>query len=364
MPDMTAGDDATQIHTDYGVINVGTILTASEVIEIGKGAARTVLMESWPFAEKLIDQRIHEILESIIRKMQEKDESLLNRFRDPRFLGPLVSIERSYAETGDPELGGILSGLLADLAGEPIRSRREIVLRESIECAPKLTTQHLNALTVILRLTRFTHKLVVDPADLIRLLDSELRPYFRAIPTDSFDYSYMGATQAGTHVPAIGHTVYSQIFTAHRNAMYPPFEINEIAQLYAGPSIEQITSDMNEIAHMMELPYALSQMGIEKLKLKSDLVTKILSPNPNVVKSLTEAETKFREFLRGKSINEQQFTDLIRDQSPELAEFFDLIERTGALHFQLSPVGIMLARHEMENRSPETAAQVDTMFED
>lgn len=364
MPDMTAGDDATQIHTDYGVINVGTILTVTEVRAIALDVARSVFLDSLPIAKDIINARTENITDEVIRKIAEKDEQLFERFKDPRFLGPLASSQRNFAETGDPELGGILSGLLADLAGEPIRSRREIVLRESIECAPKLTTPHLNALTVIFSITRFIHKLVVDPADLISLLDSELRPYFGSIPTDSFDYGYMGATQAGTYVPAIGTSIYGQIFATHRNAMYPPFEINEIAQLYAGPSIEQITSDMNEIAHMMELPYALSQMGIEKLKLKSDLVNKILSPNPNVINSLTEAETKFREFLRGKSINEQQFTDLIRDQSPELAEFFDLVERTGALHFQLSPVGIMLARHEMENRSPEMAAQVDTMFED
>jgi hypothetical protein len=361
VPDMTAGDDATQVYTDSGVINVGTIMTVSEVLEIGKGAARTVLMESWPFAEKLIDQRIGIILEQIIKKMQVKDETLLNRFKDPRFLGPLVSIERSFAETGDRELGGILSGLLADLADEPIRTRREIVLRESIECAPKLTTQHLNALTVILRITRVLHDLALGVDQLLSLLDSELRPYFGVIPADSFDYSYMGATQAGAFVRAIGSSVYGRIYTAHRNAMYDPIDANELGQMYSG-SIEQMQSDLNEIVHMIEVPYEIS--GSQKFKLKTDQVKKILSADTKVIQSLTPAETKFREFLRSRSVNEQQFTALVRDKNPELAQFFDLIESTGALHFQLSPVGIMLARHEMENRSPEMAAQVDALFED
>ncbi|WP_335583140.1 LPO_1073/Vpar_1526 family protein [Mycobacterium sp. MS1601] len=358
---MTAGDDATQLHTDYGTINYGTVLTVTEIRAIALDVAKSVFLDSLPIAKDLINARTEEITDEVIRKIAEKDEKLYERFRDPRFLGPLASSQRSYAETGDPELGGILSGLLADLAGEPIRTRREIVLRESIECAPKLTTRHLNALTVIFRVTRVGHNLALGPKELVSLLDGELRPYFGEVPSDSFDYSYMGATQAGTYMPTLSSTVYSRIYTAHRNAMYDPIDVNELTQFYT-ESIDQLTADLNHIVHLIEVPYAIS--GSQKFKLRTDKVKRILSVDTKVINGLSGAETKFRDFLRNRSVDERQFTSILREESPELAQFLDHLQRTDALSFQLSPVGIMLARHEMESRSPETAAQVDVLFED
>jgi hypothetical protein len=361
---MEARDNAVQVHIDKGTVNIGAVLTVTEIRQIALYAAKTVLLESWPIAEKLIAQRAEQITDQVIAKIGAKNPNLFNRFEDPRFLAPLVSVQRSFAETGDAELGGILSGLLSDLAAEPIRTRREIVLRESMECAPKLTTRHLNALSVIFRITRIVHPLALDPSRLVSLLDSELRPYFDAVPSDSFDYSYMGATQAGTFVPAIGGTIYDRIYASHRNAMYEPFDVDELPKVYAGP-IDQIQSEMNEVVHMIEIPYELTEAAgmnpTKKIKLKTDRVNKILSPSPT---GLTAAETKFREFLRRRSINEPQFTALIRDESPELAQFLDRVASTGALSFQLSPVGMMLARHEIETRSPEMAAQLDALFDD
>lgn len=365
MPDMTAGDDATQIHTDYGTINYGTNMTVTDVLEIGKSAARTVMLESWPIAERLIDQRIEIILDRIIKQMQERGEYLFERFKDPRFLAPLVTVQRSYAETGDDELGGILSGLLVDLAAEPIRSRREIVLRESVDCAPKLTTNHLNALSVILRLTRLTFNRVLDVSQLLTLMDHEYAPYYDAIPQDSFEYSYMGATPAGTYVPAIGGSIYDTVYYAHRNAMYDPFDHTELLQVASG-SIEEIESQLNEIIQLIEVPYQLSVVGpasTHKLKLKYEHVNSVLSNDTKIINALPSTHQKLREFLRSRSIDKKQFKAKMHDDTPELAQFLDVLDTTSALHFNMSPVGIMLARHEIATRSPETAAKVDTLFE-
>lgn len=358
---MTAGDDATQAYTDSGVINVGTIITVSEIRAIALDVAKSVFMDSLPIAKDLIMARTEHITDEVIRKIAEKDENLYERFRDPRFLGPLASSQRNFAETGDPELGGILSGLLADLASEPIRSRREIVLRESIECAPKLTTQHLNALSVIFRITRFVHHLTIGPNELISVLHDQLSPYYSEIPKDSFDYGYMGATQAGTFVLSLGTTIYGQIYNSHRNAMYDPIDASELPQAFSGP-IEQITADMNEIVRMIEIPHVLS--GTQKFKVNSEAAKRLLSVDREVISSLGSGETKLRDYVKNRSINEKQFAAMIRQNNPELAQFLDLVQSTRALSFQLSPVGMMLARHEMENRSPETAAQMDALFDE
>jgi hypothetical protein len=359
---MDAGDNAVQVHTDSGVINVGTNMTVSDVLEIGKSAARTVMLESWPIAEKLIDQRIEIILERIITRIQEKGEHLFERFKDPRFLAVLISVERSFAETGDEELGGVLSGLLVDLAGKPIRTRREIVLRESIECAPKLTTQHLNALSVIFRTTRMTHPLALDVSNLITLLDQDLRPYYGAVPADEFDYNYMGSTQAGTFVRTVGRSIYAAIFHQHRNAMYGPVDANELTELASG-TIDDMQALFSEIVQFIEVPHVLGHSS-QKWKLRHLAAHRILTTDAPTLHSLSVAENKLRAFIQSRSIGVSQFEQAVREQAPDLAQFLDHLSSTHALSFQLSPVGMMLARHEIETRSPETAAQLDALFED
>lgn len=359
---MEAGDDAVQIHSDSGTFNFGTEITVSEVLEIGKGAARTVLMESWPFAEKLIDQRIQVILESIVKKMREKDEALLSRFKDPRFLAVLTTVEKSFAETGDIELGEILSGLLADLASKSIRSRREIVLRQAVECAPRLTTTHLNALSVIFRIERIRYPYVANVAALILALNEDLSPYFDSIPEDTFDYEYMGSTEAGTYLSMTPSRYLDRVFTAHRNALYEPFVVNDFMnELNQGTTIDDIQARLNEVVALLKL---VPDDPNQRIKLDWEDGERILSVDSNVVKGLNPGELNLRSFLQDRSITSDGFEAAVREQAPELAQFFDRLQSSRAFNFRLSPVGLMLARHEMESRSPETAAQLDALFED
>lgn len=360
---MSAGNDAVQMHTDHGTINYGTVLTLSEVLEIGKGAARTVLMESWPFAEKLIDQRIQIILESLIKKMQEKDEALLNKFRDPRFLAALVSIEKSFAETGDIELGEILTGLLTDLASKELRSRREIVLREAIECAPRLTTKHLNALSVILRIDRIRYPFDRTVAVFISSLAGDLSPYFNAIPDDNFDYEYMGATEAGTYLRMVESNIFERVYYSHRNALYEPFAIDDFVNYLKEkvPSIEEFTACLNDVSGLLKVVPDDPQ---NRIKLDWEDGERVLRYADQGTHTVTLGEQYLHEFLMSRSMSLSQFEDAIRNQQPELGKFLDTLQSSRAFDFRLSPVGIMLARHEIGSRSPESAAQIDALFDD
>lgn len=359
---MTAGDDAIQLHTDTGTINYGTNITVTDVLEIGKSAARTVMLESWPFAEKIIDQRIELILNRIIDRMREKDEALLNRFKDPRFLAALVSVEKSFAETGDEELGEILSGLLADLASKSIRSRREIVLRQAVECAPRLTTKHLNALSVIFRISRIRYPYASTASELIAAIDNDLSPYYDAVPKDAFDYEYIGATEAGTYLRMTQSPVSERIYTAHRNALYKPFVINDfVSEVNQGIAIEEIESRMNDVVSVIRL---VPEDPEQRLKLEPEASDRILSVDSAVISTLKPGEQSLREFLRGRSLTQAEFGAAIREEQPNLADFLEHLGLTGAFNLQLSPVGLMLARHEMVSRAPETATQLDTLFDD
>ena len=354
---MEAGDGAIQVHTDRGTVHLtGTILSVAEIRQIALDAAKTVLLESWPIAEQLIAHRAEQITDIVIERMGAKDRSLFQRFQDPRFLAPLVSVQRSFAETGDRDLGSLLAGLLADLAAEPIRSRRDIVLREAIDCAPRLAAQHLNALTVIVMLKNMRYRWAPDVDILLEGLDRDLRPYYGAIPTDSFEYNYLGATAAGSYLPGLGATAYNTIFNGHANAMYRPFPPDEIPKEWT-PDEEK----GKELAAMLWLQRT-EPIENSRVKLAPDAADVILSSDYDTEAKLTDMQKNLRNFVKPRSISAEDFKAAVEGKCPELADFFKIVDSTMALHFQPSPVGQMLARHEIATRSPKSAAEMDKLF--
>ena len=72
-------------------------------------------------------------------------------------------------------LAAQLANLVVSLATQPVRARREIFVREAIEVAQQLTTEHLNALSVQLYITSLKlGEPYFEPDWLIRALDTLL----------------------------------------------------------------------------------------------------------------------------------------------------------------------------------------------
>jgi hypothetical protein len=191
---------------------------------------------------------------------------------------------------------------------------------------------------------------------LLDSLDGDLAPYYGAIPTDAFEYTYMGATAAGLFLPGLGHKVYDKIFSSHPNAMYPPIPPDEIP--------EDWTATAEAGAELSDMLYAQHAEAIEnvRLRIRPDAADVVLRADPHAPPPLTPLQTKLREFVMERSIMKSDFAALLREAKPELAAFLDTIDSTMALHFQPSAVGIMLARHAVATRSPHAAEQIDRLF--
>jgi hypothetical protein len=292
----------------------------------------------------------------IITKTVQVDPELLERFNDPRAQVALLKAQHAYGETGDDDLAAILAGLVVAQVAESARTRQEIVAREAIECAPRLAAQHLNALVVIVLLTRMSYRTVLDVDNLLEALDRDLRPYYDAIPNEQFEYTFMGATAAGIFLPGLGRDVYNQLFITHPNAMYSPFSLNDLPREWI------VTEEAGvEIGAMFWLQQA-DPIENSTVKLRPEAADIVLRSDPNAQPPLTEIQSKIREFIKARSITQEEFVALLRETKPEMARFLDTVTSTMMLHFQPSAVGLMLARHVVAVRSQRTAEEMDKMF--
>jgi hypothetical protein len=359
-----AGDNAQQylagntilVHNNYGV-------TEERFQELAKNLEDFAL-ELWQKnaprleqeASSTYDNRAVKMTGEVITRAVAKDPELLERFRDPRAQVVLLKAQEAYGETGDDELGAILAELVVALVAEPTRTRREIILREAIECAPRLTKQHLNALIVITLLTNMAYRNDPDIQTLITSLDRDFRPYYGSIPTDGFEYSYMGATAAGVYIPSTLATTYNLLFHRHPNAMYPAVRPDEMPQDW-----ELDEESGAKLGAMLWLQRA-EPIEESSIKLTPDAADRLLSNDRDVQAKLTDLESKLRQFIKERFISEDSFVAELRTNQPELADFLDTLDQTGAMNLRPSPVGMMIAKQAVAARDSHAASEMDKLF--
>lgn len=141
------GSDTTQIGTQNNNYYEGlTPIQASQL-------AIDLFMDNFPklqeAAMKTVQERVDEIIQEIVSKIEEKHAGNYSAFSKPDMQYILVEAEKGYTRKGTPELCSILSSLIADRTACPENSYLEMVLDKAIETAPSLLPHHLDYLTLI-----------------------------------------------------------------------------------------------------------------------------------------------------------------------------------------------------------------------
>lgn len=335
-------------------------------------AARAVAGDT---AVDVIDQRIGVITDKVIEQINEKDPKLFVRWQDPRFLAALTSAQRSYAETGDESLADLQANLLTALASQRIRTRREIILRQAIDVAPRLTNEHVNALAVNMYLTSFKiNEPYYEPDWLIRALDTLLSHYYGRLPTSALDYQYMSSTGVcyTDQLRAFASGPYEILHGRYANAMYPSFTIDDLGEILSDTNPSRAKFQEMLAAHVTsedaivstDQETVVTREGA-RFRVAPEYAPRILArERDGAAQRLTPEEQKFREMVLQRTLTAEQFKDEVTKLKPKLAEFLNNIHRIGALTYPLHPVGFILARQEIDLRAPQLAAVIDAAFDD
>ncbi len=366
-----------------GTGNVVVVVTPADARQISNDTGRSELLPetrsiTMPDAKAVVEQtlnrRLGELTDMLLDRINERDTGLFARFADPRFLGPLGTAHRAYAEIGSEQLGVTLSEMLADLAAQPVGSRREIFLRQAIEVTPRLTIEHINSLAVKLFISSITFGEPYDTDMLIRSLDTLFSPYYGRLPTSRFDYQYMSSTgvcESG-QLGSFASGPYQVLYEKYRNSMYPALTYADLEDNLLSESNPDFAANQQLL-----LVYAESEDDVEvsgqvtrvttdgaRFRVAQDHVATILSSRAGAEQQLTEPEKELRAMVLARTLSLDQFKNRIAELRPELAALLDTVERTGALGFPIQPVGFVLAQHEIRSRTPQLAAQIDAVFDD
>lgn len=287
----------------------------------------------------------------IVVEIAKIDPALLSNLRKPRLQAAFVSAQKSYAETGDPDtktgnvnLGRVLAKLVSQLAAEEADGLGEIVLRQAIEIAPKLTRRHMNFLSVSVLFSNLSWPPLSSLQEVAAMLDNAFNPYYQQIPTNYLEYSYMTSSGVGTLL--FGKSPYEEIRDKNLQATRKWFTANDLPSEISLESLAPIIEadpDSSERWRLREHAGALLDKALTGLTFK--------------------ARQTIRKFVADQYFSADELKAIFAEDMPDLAEFLGHLESTKALGFAPNAIGYLLAKEELSLRFPGTVF-VESLAED
>ncbi|WP_157546356.1 LPO_1073/Vpar_1526 family protein [Mycobacterium sp. IS-1742] len=173
-----------------------------------KNAPRLVQQAKDEFAGRAI-----EMTREVIKNVIAENADNLELFGQTRAQIPLLKAQNSYGETGNKEVVPHLASLVAQLITSEPQSYIEMLSRRGVDCITNMTSEHLNLVTVIAKLQHRWFPRAVTVKILANSLRKSLGVYFRRIPTEAIEYSYItpSALANAARTSGVGSLAFSPV---------------------------------------------------------------------------------------------------------------------------------------------------------
>ena len=180
----SAGDKSVNLQAE--TINIEAGVDYSDARQIAIDVFHASAAQLTQEAAQIATQRVQEFIDSYLDKLFKVNESAVESMRDPGMQYSLLEAQKAYAKTGDKDLEGLLIDIIVERSVNNERSLHQIVLDESLTVAPKLTAEHMDALTTNFILTQ-TSCQAVNSLDLLKQhLEKVIYPFLDTLSMDEW----------------------------------------------------------------------------------------------------------------------------------------------------------------------------------
>lgn len=212
-----AGSNSTALQAGRDV-NLTIGISAQDARAIALDVAKVTFYELSGQARETMSSRVEEITDTVISRLQQEYPEGLAKAVEPDFQYALLSVQKQYGRTGDEDLGSLLVDLLIDRSKQDSRNLKQIVLNESLEVAPKLTTSQISALSIIFLFGHVQYNKISSHQSLWDFFDTHVKPSQQHISKNRSDFQHLqfagcGSIQMGDQqLAAIIRDSYSGLF--------------------------------------------------------------------------------------------------------------------------------------------------------
>ncbi|MFJ8553805.1 LPO_1073/Vpar_1526 family protein [Streptomyces sp. NPDC093676] len=162
-------------------VDVRVGLGYRDVQEVAKDVAMEVFKDNFiklsQEAYATAMSRADEFIDNLLEELVKRDSVILKNLEDPGVQAAVLDAQSGYAKTGDPELGELLVGLLADRIRQDARDVSQLSLNAALEISQNLCTRHFSILSCNFFLKYVAFSSVRTERDIADQLVGALEPF-------------------------------------------------------------------------------------------------------------------------------------------------------------------------------------------
>lgn len=319
------GDGAIAIQAG-GDVRVG--ISADEARNIALDVAKVTFYELSGAARRTANDRVDEITNKVIQKLERDYPAGLQKAVDPDFQFALLTVQKEYARNGDKELGDILVDLLVDRSKQDNRNILQIVLNESLATAPKLTNAQLSCLSIIFLFSYTQNTGINDHTALGQYFDKCVQPFAEHLVKNEATYQHLEFARCGS--AQIGDRSLELILSqTYAGLFVEGFDLTEVTA--RSIAIEQHSNFFTPCLNNQE-------------KLQIDAINRTILEEKLDKSSFQGSDRdKIIELFDHKKMSTQQIRDKCIQLRPYMIKVFDTWSDSLMCHFYLTSVGMAIA---------------------
>lgn len=319
------GSNSTNIQA--GEFTVVSGLTYSEVRQVAMDVFRANFYELAGEAKSVASERAKQITEDFLNKLQNENLEGFAKAQDPDFQYALYTMQKEYARTGDENLGDLLVDLLVDRSKREQRDIQQIVLNESLNVAPKLTSDQLSALAILF-LFKYTQNFEVGNHDLLgQYFDRMVKPFSENISKNRACYQHLAFSACGSI--SIGASTLEHILgITYQGLFLKGFDTEEIQKRGISIGNDQ----------RFFIPCLDDRM---KMQVRANSL-ELLKKNMDNCGLPDEDKPKIIALFNLEKMNEQEIKAKCIEIRPYMEGVFDVWSNSDMKHFTLTSVGIAI----------------------
>ncbi|MCG9097415.1 LPO_1073/Vpar_1526 family protein [Laribacter hongkongensis] len=330
------GNESTNLQAQNITINHG--ISYKDAKEIAIDVYKSNYLQLSQDAAELAAKRAIKIAENFLDRLKAENEHALQSMREPSMQMALYNAQKAYATTGDEDLEEVLVNILVERAAQDKRNLKQIILDESLVVAPKLTFEHMDALTLNFLLSRTCNNQLLNIDSLKHYLQNVIAPFISTLKMESSAFEHLQYAGCGSIMET------SQIFPIEHI-----FRM-QYKGLFSKGGNEDDYRDLLQDSNLSSqlVTRCLRFTNLIQINAVNDDVVDVICKNNSFP---AEINSKAKQLLEAHAMSQQEVKEEISRLCPEMDMLFIAWEKTSISKFKLTTVGIAIARANLKRKT-------------
>jgi hypothetical protein len=324
-----AGDGSTNLQGQSIVINQG--ITYSDAKDIALDVYKANYIQLSQDAAELARERAEELTDDFLAKLKEEKEEAISEISTPSMQSALYEAQKQYARTGDKDLEELLVDILVERAITPDRNIKQIVLDEALLVAGKLTSEHMDALTINFLMTKIQKNNLLNLESVVSHINTEIIPFTNELSDASSCYEHLEYAGCGSIMEASIIKPIEELYLGRYPALFSK-----------GFTEEKFRNDVGEPALFNRLLIRCFHFvnNIQLSCMNVDVIRHVAQEQNISDENLNKLISLFNSTLMNKTEVKEYFLE----KTPQIKCLFDLWSNSSISKFTLTTVGIAIAQ--------------------